>query len=915
MTFRPCTSTSLSAGRPSAAAALLLLLVAALLVVPPAAADAPRTGLVQGTVIDTEGAPLPGATVRLDGERGTESAACGADGRFRFAFVIPGRYTVRTDLAGFQGAAGEIVVSAGGSHAVDLVLASAVADEIVVNAETPLVNRYDVTGGGTLSNQVLDTVIGTSQDYRSWIAQLPGAHDDRESQRYSGFRPTIEGVEGTRQVYFVDGVDVSFVFESGGTNLVVPTTAVQELKVESTGAGAEYGRTVGSYVSVITKSGTNDPHGHLSYIPFNAGWAEEQELFPAVAPDEVHHNWEASLSGPLVRNRLWFYAMLKNARWPTAIVLGNGVDVVDLLGIQTMYLAKIDWRPSQRHTVTVNYLDTPQKFPWWNETVADLHGVAYFDPDGSDLVSLRWGWAVRDDLFLESHLATTHHDRGYGPYVEPDVDPACREDSPCGNGWRYQPLDGDRLWYNGPVTIESPGAAGYPRDQGNVSLDLFTGAHDIKAGLDVQRTAVSVSGVAPPYCRGYGYDPHAPGGFGLPIWCVYFPTRETWQQGYGPVEMKQESGALFVRDRFEAGRWAFNVGLRADRQHHVNDVGATVFDTTDVAPRLAASYDVRGDSRLLLTASAGRYVLHLPAAYSVPTTEGPLAEYDVYLWDWATWSGYDTFLDHVGAVDPQNVTPDRKDELAVGADWQFHSGWALRARAVYWERSAYSAVMWQVNDSGAAVGKSSNIPGARAERLALNLSVQRRFADGWTLLGAYTWSNTEGNCDLDISTGCGGLGDHEQFVNPEGVPYSRVNRWGKLATDRTHDLKVSGSYLLGLGRGHGLDLNAHAFYLSGQPWQLTAPRVEPLTQQEVIEFLEPRGSHRNPSQYQINLGIGWSFPVAGQVGGQILVEILNVTNEQELIGVLGREVDGAPTPTTLNYQLPRWYRIVATVRF
>jgi hypothetical protein len=110
-------------------------------------------------------------------------------------------------------------------------------------------------------------------------------------------------------------------------------------------------------------------------------------------------------------------------------------------------------------------------------------------------------------------------------------------------------------------------------------------------------------------------------------------------------------------------------------------------------------------------------------------------------------------------------------------------------------------------------------------------------------------------------------------------------------------------------------VGAYAFLQSGEPWALTTTVVEPISQQGIGLFTEPRGSRRNPSVWQLNLKLGWGFPVYKQFSGDIALDILNVTNEQELIGTIGRANDGVPFPTSLNYQTPRYYRIAATIRF
>ena len=135
-----------------------------------AVADAPRVGMVTGVVEGPDGSPMPGATVQLISERGAETAIAGADGDFRFASVIPDTYTVRADLPGFQPAVGEIVVTAGGRSDVELVLGEIAGDEIVVTGEAPLINKYDVTGGGgTISSKEIANIVTPFRSYQTML--------------------------------------------------------------------------------------------------------------------------------------------------------------------------------------------------------------------------------------------------------------------------------------------------------------------------------------------------------------------------------------------------------------------------------------------------------------------------------------------------------------------------------------------------------------------------------------------------------------------------------------------------------------------------------------------------------------------------------------------------------------------------
>ena len=101
------------------------------------------------------------------------TAVTGADGGFRFVFLEPGRYTVHADLQGFQSADGVISVAAGGRASVELHLSEAMGEEILVTGETPLVNKYDATAGGSISTEELSAVPTTARNYIQAIDFLP----------------------------------------------------------------------------------------------------------------------------------------------------------------------------------------------------------------------------------------------------------------------------------------------------------------------------------------------------------------------------------------------------------------------------------------------------------------------------------------------------------------------------------------------------------------------------------------------------------------------------------------------------------------------------------------------------------------------------------------------------------------------
>jgi hypothetical protein len=890
-------------------------------------ADAPRTGLVTGTVLGPDGQAQAGVTVRLEGSRGVESAVTADDGRFRFVFVVPDAYTVRADLEGFQPAEGQIVVSAGGRAEVELRLGEVLGEEIVVVAETPLVNRYDVTAGGTVTNQEVAAMVAEGRNFTQVVSFMPGVTNNFQSQRYYNFQPEVEGTGAGRSAFYLDGVDVSFARVGGASRLQFPSFALQEIKLESSGIGAEFSRVVGGVTSMTLRSGSNDFHGSATYYAQNQAWNESSDVVPVPQPDEIKHSYEIALGGPIVRDKLWFMVAYGDREDPGQEVLYDGKTPIDAGITYESPVAKVDWRPAPAHSISAAWVETPIRVNQYNARTADTYTAAVQEL-AADFLHAGWNWAISDNLLLDTHVALQSSWQTREPYEVGPIDPACTTSQPCGNHLVYTDIAAPGLpQYNGVAISLGVGEVDWPRDQVNLSLDWFKGVHDVKVGVDYQDVGYESTGTTTPEHFGRGYDRHGPGGFQGNL------SPNPAQRGYlrvylGPApgevsESNSEILGLFVRDRISLDRWTFNLGLRLDQQKHTTDAGVVTSDSTDVVPRVTAVYDISGDSKLLASATVGRYTYVVNMNYTAQFNETPGGKtyYRQYAWNPAT-QAYDILTGSVLPSQQSEVTPVDpyyKDEYTLGLDWSFHPDWVLKTKLLYWQMKDFHTNYLQYTEDGTAVRYAQqNDPDFESTREAIHLSVQRRFRDGWTVSAAYVYSNTE------ISTEQGTACDEQDgelldiVDQATGIPLSRLNREGKLTTDHTHQFKLRGSYQLQLGHGHSLNLGASFWTNSGEPWTrgvLEQYQLPGGIREQVWRFQQPRGSYRIPTQKQLNLNLDWNFPLVKQVAGQLRVEVSNATNEQELVGTLGLMQTGVPQPTSLNYQRPRYYRLMASLTF
>jgi hypothetical protein len=346
-----------------------------------------------------------------------------------------------------------------------------------------------------------------------------------------------------------------------------------------------------------------------------------------------------------------------------------------------------------------------------------------------------------------------------------------------------------------------------------------------------------------------------------------------------------------------------------------------VIGSTDLTPRAALVYDVGGKGKLLVKATAGRYVTQIPQDFlnqefsSLPNGANG---FDEYLWNPATLR-YDLFNRRqlpASSATVGEVEPYLKDELTAGIDWQLSAEWAFDARLIAWRIDAPWSATNQFDARGAIYRLLASFPQAEREYRAIQLEANRAFRDGLVVRANYTLSRVDGN-----SVGSSGGGD--DFLEAmavldrvAGVPVTAVNRHGRLSQDRTHILNFAGAKRWSL-RAHGLSLGGWLAFRSGEPWGLretVALRASPTSATIfTTRYIEARDRHQMPDTYTLDLTAAWEIPIARRVSGCLRVELVNATDEQEQIAV--RVETGEPVPVPQSYQTPREVRLVAGVRF
>ena len=269
------------------------------------------TGVIQGVVSDSTGAVVPGVTVDAT-NRDTnfmQTRTTNMDGRFVFLQLPPGRYTVKFTLAGFSTLVQENVdVTVG--QAVNLLprlTVSTVAETVTVTS-TPVVETSRTAVATTLNETTVETTPILGRKFEDLLTLTPGVS---VVQGPDGDEITFAGQRGVFNNISLDGGDFNNGFfgeQVGGQRAPIDITldAVKEFQVIASGAPAEFGRTAGGVVDVITKSGTNSAHGSIFH--YQRLEALTGDLSDGSTLTDFHREqFGGTFGGPIQKDKTFFF--------------------------------------------------------------------------------------------------------------------------------------------------------------------------------------------------------------------------------------------------------------------------------------------------------------------------------------------------------------------------------------------------------------------------------------------------------------------------------------------------------------------------------------------------------------------------------------------------------------------------------
>jgi len=859
------------------------------------------TGALVGTVRDTQGGVVPGATVHLTSPAlmgGRATVTTNDKGQLRFPVLPPGIYALDIELEGFSTfhEAG-IHIGAGATLERNAVLSLAgVAASIVVEGTGARIEARAPGFGTRFGPGDLAAIPTRRASMFDFIRAAPGISPTSPG---SGTTTTVSAFgSGTNENQFlIDGTN--FTCPCNGVARAEPgNDFIQEVQVQAVGVSAEYGNLQGAVINVVTRQGSDTFAADASYYAQPSALTSQPVTRPVAGVAGLTTGYErvmyrdlsAGLGGPALRDRLWFFTGYEYLRDYDS---QPGADpAFPRTYEQNKIFAKLTWKLTPRV-----------------QMVQSFHEEFWVNPEQPTVArpfdaTLRLHASVPATTF--GHLthtlsANTLWDARVGRFVY---------------GRRDDPSTGNRTM-PGRVDVGTGVASAAPQSFGDLTLIRTTAKatlshfrpgrsaadHEWKVGAQVERGEAHGANVVPTGVRYVDSN-------GRPSQKISSDPSNT-----GGLVI---TAAAFASDVITLGsRATISAGLRFDHSRAISqDLRALDLDgrETDAivkglgtlytwnvwSPRFGVTAKLTGNGRTMMRASYGRF------HQGVLTGENSAFHPGATPTTTADFVAADGSYRVSSVVDPRTnllmdsgMRPPRTDEYSMEVDREL--GRQLSIAAAYVHKTGVDFIGW--TDVGGVYRQETRLlAGGRlvpvlvlvnppADRrflltnpdgysLAYNgvvAAVERRRAGGWQAFGSYSYSKQSG---LQASSGASAAAAQSSTVALPTPSFGRdpndlTNARGRLSNDRPHMLRAMGA--VDVPR-IGVAVAANFQHFSGKPWAASALVNLPQNAQQRV-LLEPRGSRRLASQSLLDVRVSRPIRFGSAGRADLFLDILNVLND------------------------------------
>lgn len=368
-------------------ARLLTFLTATLLmtVAPLAAQSQAINGSIEGTIKDSSGAVLPGVTVAIRSvDTGAErTVVTNADGFFRAPLLPLGLFKVTAVLEGFRAYEQTgIEVRAGSSIVLNLTMqVGAVTEVVSVTADSAIVDLAKTDVGRNLTEREIKNLPLVSRNPFNFAGLEPGV-TGVDNEEFGVPRYAVNG-QMLRVNYQIDGNTNTQADRAGLRLMPISEVMVREVQIVSAGYAPEFGQTTGMVFNAVTPSGTNVMRGDVGYRfrtkdftawPFE--FTEAQRQNPDLKPDNSLNIFTATVGGPVLRDRLFYYGGFEYTKQDLpsvvtidparaqALGLAPQPTTVEAYRATPFYIGKLDYKLHPAHQLSLRVNTFTNDNPW-----------------------------------------------------------------------------------------------------------------------------------------------------------------------------------------------------------------------------------------------------------------------------------------------------------------------------------------------------------------------------------------------------------------------------------------------------------------------------------------------------------------------------------------------------------------------
>ncbi len=920
------------------------------------------TGSLYGTASDPDGAALPGVTIQATNtETGfSRSAVTDASGFYRIDLLPSATYDVRGALTGFNTEVQRgIPVTLGSTVRIDFAMQlSAVEEEIVVTAESPVVETSKPSIIASVSEDAIANLPLEGRDFTNFIVLTPGTAAGTVDEIDQGRNGINIGARAVQNSFNIDGTGSQSTFfgeERGGTRppFTFSQAAIKEFQVAKSSYNLQFSAS-GGVINAITKSGTNDFHGEVFGYYTDDSLTEEDALGRKADSEQLQYGF--ALGGPFVRDTLHFFVSADTQDYQTPhftqfvyfpegreddFTARTGIDYYEETSAYPstndalVLMLKLDWQLGINHLLTFRHNNSNQEgenlaLPY--ENVGQSNNGFEENSFSSTVLSLNS--LLSDNSFNEAFVQYAFEERPRTPNTT---------DLPEGGIRSYRGSWGQLNYL-----------PNYLDEETWQIVDNFThyfGDHTLKAGINLN--LIAFDNYYPRYMTGQ---------YLWADWDDFLDdtTPYSYQQAWSDYDFQylydSNFYAFYLQDEWRANpNLTVTYGVRYDLQEVDQptvsnplwpDTSQVPKDTDNWSLRAGFAWDIRGDGTSVLRGGLGRFYDFIPnliygnsinnngvrvtTIYSACRYGDPCPEWPD---EWAELPDLEGSSPSIHVMDP-DFENSETDRISIGYERQVGRDFSVGVDVMYHETSKNHRG-WNRNlapndgttpdgrptyDRYAVQPELGNIyqftSDGSADYTAVMLTAHKRFSNNWALDASYTWSEANDN-------------NYNERDTSDGYPEDQFNidwDWGPSNYDTTHKFVVSAAWMLPLNfmvSAIGTYRTGFPYTAYGYPDHNTDGSYNDRALIEVSEgvyYHYPRNTERQPDRKNLDIRLSWTARLGGRFELELIGEVFNafnndnwITTETELVG-WGDAINpdfGSPTIPGK----PRRYQLGAKFRF